>query len=316
MPAEANSPKLSLFTRFAWGYYAYLLFVIVFGAWVRISGSGAGCGSSWPTCQGEIIPPSASVKTWIEYSHRLTSGMLGLLSLALLVWVFRARVDRRCRITASVTLLFVFVEAAVGAGIVLRELVADNASVARAIVISLHLVSTLVLAACAGLTAYWSTERPQSVAPIGANWRWGLLALLLGAVLASMTGAVTALGDTLFPVPPTEGAGIFSHVRDDLAPASHFLVRLRIVHPLIAAALIGALITVLNVFSLTAIDAPIARILKWARALMWCQLAVGVCNILLRAPAWLQLGHLALAHGLWLSLVLLTARLWETPKIS
>ena len=76
----------SRFTRFAWAFVAYLLLVILFGAWVRITHSGAGCGSHWPTCHGQIVPIAPSMETIIEFSHRLTSGLLGLLGLGLLGW--------------------------------------------------------------------------------------------------------------------------------------------------------------------------------------------------------------------------------------
>ena len=85
------------FALYAWAHLAYLIAVILFGAWVRITHSGAGCGAHWPLCDGEIIPFEPSAEKLIEYTHRLTSGFLGLLTLALVVWSFLAEVGRRVR---------------------------------------------------------------------------------------------------------------------------------------------------------------------------------------------------------------------------
>jgi heme A synthase len=294
---------LSTLTRFAWSYYAYLLFVILFGAWVRISGSGAGCGGSWPTCHGELVPPSGEAKTLIEYSHRATSGLLGVLSVTLLAWVFKAGSSRRCKVAAGVTLCLVLVEALIGAGLVLRELVADDASVARAIVIALHLGNTLILAAAAGLTAVWSGTQAATQASPRALSRWATGALLAACVVVSMAGAVTALGDTLFPVSAVEGGSLFGHVRDDLGPSAHFLVRLRIIHPLLALLLAAALL-----FAAQRWEADLrgSGSFQWLIGMRWLtygQVALGTLNIALQAPVLMQLGHLLFAHLLWLCLV-------------
>ena len=148
MPANRTEPKA--FARYAWAFVAYLLAVILFGAWVRITHSGAGCGSHWPTCNGDLVPLAPSIETIIEYTHRLTSGALGILGLVLVGWAARQR-RRRVLVAALVTLFFIILEALIGAGLVLKELVADDDSAARAIVISLHLVNTLMLTGAAAL---------------------------------------------------------------------------------------------------------------------------------------------------------------------
>jgi heme A synthase len=295
----------SKLTRFAWLYYAYLLFVILFGAWVRISGSGAGCGGSWPTCRGELVPPSAEAKTLIEYAHRATSGTLGLLSVALVAWVFKARTSRRCKVAALVTLCLVLVEALIGAGLVLRELVANDASVARAVVIALHLGNTLVLAAAAGLVALWSAP---AVARTQQNtgWLWGSAGLLLAFALVSMAGAVTALGDTLFPVAPALESDPFQHVAEGLSSSRHFLIQLRIVHPLLALALTGGLLVAISHWRTSLAGSPSFKWLRALNVLTYGQVALGVLNIAFGAPTLMQLLHLLLAHLLWLCLVVVT----------
>lgn len=285
------------FARFAWFFTAYLIAVILFGAWVRITHSGAGCGSHWPMCNGEILPPSPSVETLIEYTHRLTSGFCGLLGLALAGWaarkygfgsdVFRA---------AAAAFVFLLIEAGIGAGIVLRELVAENDSVMRAVAVSIHLTNTLLLTGCAAYTAWLASGGVRGSAPLersAAACAAGLLAL----VLMSMAGAVTALGDTLFPIEPALGPGILDKVSADLSAANHFLVRLRALHPVVA--LVGSAYLLWLFWP--------GRAEGWPRAVLLLvagELSIGLANVALAAPGWMQLIHLAAAHGVWIASLL------------
>jgi heme a synthase len=290
------------FRRFAACLLGYLLFVIVFGAWVRITGSGAGCGAHWPTCQGVIVLRSPSQATVIEYTHRLTSGLLGLLALALPVWAFRSfGPGHPTRRWSLGTLALVGVEAAIGAGLVKNQLVADDASLARAVVVALHLVNTLLLTACAALTVACAGSEPQRstrrLVPGVPGVRWLLGALLIGLGLVAASGAVTALGDTLFPVPASADA---SALLAAPAAADHFLVQLRVVHPILAS-----LVVCLALGAARLLLSPRTR--PWAAALgglALLQLLLGGANVLLRAPGWLQLAHLLLAQLLWISAVL------------
>jgi cytochrome c oxidase assembly protein subunit 15 len=287
------------FGRFAAFVLAYLLFVILFGAWVRITGSGAGCGDHWPTCGGEIVPRAPSQQTLIEYTHRITSGALGLMALALPVWAFRLFPPRHpARRAALATFVLVLVEAGIGAGLVLKQLVASDASLARAIAVALHLTNTLLLTGAAALTVAFARARPAAPertqlrsAPDGGGAGL-LIALLIGLVLVAASGAVTALGDTLFPV--SAGA---EH------PQGHFLVQLRVLHPLLACFMVCASVLCAVRF------ARFPRCRPWALGLgitAGVQLVVGALNIGLNAPGWLQLVHLLGAQLAWISAVLLT----------
>ena len=275
------------FARCAAALVGYLLVVIVFGAWVRITGSGAGCGEHWPSCQGVLVPRTPSQATLIEYSHRLTSGLLGIASLALPIAALRVFPrGHGARRWSAATLFFVTVEAAIGALLVKRGLVADNASLARAVVVALHLVNTLLLTASAALTVV-SAGPPPERAGHALDWRSAGVLAGLGMVAAS--GAVTALGDTLFPVGSPQSL------------SDHFLVQLRVVHPIVASALVLGTIG----WARWIAGASAAR--PWATAvaaLAALQLALGVVNIVLRAPGALQLAHLLLAQLLWISAVL------------
>jgi heme A synthase len=291
------------FARFAWIVLAYTLAVILWGAAVRATGSGAGCGSHWPLCNGEMIPRAPGVETVIEYSHRLTSGLAGILSILLVVGAFRTRPRRHpARWAAALSLFFMITEGAVGAGLVLFEMVADNQSMARALWMIAHLLNTFFLLAALALTAHFASGgAPLRLRGRGALGAWlGLGAAAL--VLAGMSGAVAALGDTLFPA-----ASLTEALKQDLSTSSHLLIRLRLLHPLIAVGA-GILLVVLALRWLREVPAPgVARFARWTVALVFVQLAAGAVNVLLLAPVWLQLVHLLLADLLWIAFLLLGA---------
>ena len=302
--------RASSFTRYAWAFLAYLLLVILFGAWVRITHSGAGCGSHWPTCHGHIVPIDPSIETIIEFSHRLTSGLLGIFGLVLLGWAARRFGRHRVTTASIVTLIFIVLEAAIGAGLVLKELVASDDSVPRAIVISLHLVNTLLLTGSAALAAWWSTDaRPIAPRALGTG-TWILATGLLALLATSMTGAVTALGDTLFPVGATEGVGVFERMTGDLSPAKHFLVRLRIIHPVVAVVAAGIVYGVGAWVRQHARDERTPRLGRGLQHAVMAQVVVGFLNIGLAAPGWMQLVHLLLAQAVWIAAVLTTVSAW------
>ena len=293
--------------RFAWGVLACNIGVILWGAYVRASGSGAGCGSHWPLCNGEVIPREASVTTLIEFSHRLTSGVALLLVVALLVWTRRATPPGHpARAGVLWSLVFMLTEAAVGAGLVLFRLVADNASMARAMFMAAHLVNTFVLIAWIALTAWWlSGGAPVRLARRGTAALVGALAV--GLLATGTSGAVAALGDTLFPA-----GSLRESLAADLSATSHLLIRLRVLHPAIAVAAGLAL-------ALAAVRLPVPgdraglRLARLVAALVAVQLAAGLVNVIMLAPVWLQMVHLVLADAVWIAFVLLGARALAAP---
>ena len=298
--------KPSRFTVAAWLFLAYLIAVILFGAWVRISHSGAGCGSNWPTCGGEVIPSAPSTATLIEFVHRVSSGFCGIFGLAIFVWSWVRFGFGAVTRAAALTLLFIVFEGAIGAGLVLGELVADDDSVARAVMIALHLGNTLALTAFGALTA-WRSGVPD--APKFLGHRRMAFSCALGLVVATaMTGAVTALGDTLFPREVAISSELFAEIGSDLSAGNHFLVRLRVVHPALAIVASAYLIWLLN---------GMASSNRWSRAAMYLtavQIALGFLDIGLKAPAWLQILHLLAAQGLWMALVLAGASIGRSAE--
>lgn len=298
------APRLSheRFTRYAWAVLAVNLAVIAWGAVVRATGSGAGCGSHWPLCNGEVVPRSPTVETLIEFSHRATSGVALLLVVALVVAAWRTfERGHPARLGAALSMTFMVGEAAVGAGLVLFELVADNASMARALFMVAHLGNTFFLLAALTLTAHWAGGgEPVRIRRQGALPAVFALALV-GTILIGASGAVAALGDTLFPAGSLHEAWL-----EELSTTSHVLIQLRVYHPLIAVA-VGVLLLV-GAHLVRVGGSPEAR--RWARVvqvLVFAEMAVGGLNVVMLAPVWMQVVHLLLADLLWISLVLAAA---------
>jgi len=300
VPIAPAPPRSSNFTRFAWGVLAANLAVILWGALVRASGSGAGCGSHWPLCNGDVVPHSPQIQTVIEFTHRAMSAVALIAVVALAVWSARVFPSaHRVRKAALYSLLFFGTEALLGAGLVLLQLVAQNASGGRAFYLSMHLVNTEFLLAALALTAWFSRDsalpwsRPSAI----------VAATLPLAILVSITGVIAALGDTLFPA-----ASLAEGIRQDLSSNASFLIRLRSSHPFLAvfaaAYFIAAAFSVLRSKPL-----PLtSHIAIGVVILSVAQLCAGAVNLALLAPIAMQILHLLLADLLWIALVLLTVQ--------
>jgi heme A synthase len=274
--------------------------VILWGAYVRATGSGAGCGSHWPTCNGEVIPRAPNTQTLIEYTHRTTSGLAYLLVVAQLVWALRAFPrGHLARRGAALSLLLMTTEALVGAGLVLFEMVAGNKSVARGAWMIAHLGNTFALVAALTYTAWAAGPRRRVEAP-PRGFAPALGLGLVGVLAVGMSGAIAALGDTLFP-----SATLAEGLAQDLSPAAHLFVRLRVWHPIMA--------TLVGLFILAVVGRlaarPDTRLVRTRATLVGglvvAQIAVGFLNLGLLAPIPLQLLHLLLADLLWIGLVTL-----------
>jgi cytochrome c oxidase assembly protein subunit 15 len=295
---------MSRLERLAWLTLGWTVAVILWGAFVRATGSGAGCGAHWPLCNGEVVPRSPVLETMVEYTHRLTSGVALLLVAALALGVFRERAKGHpARGAAVASVVFILTEAAVGAGLVLFRLVAENESVARALFMAGHLANTFMLLAALTLTAHWcGTDAPLRRDTLRRDgWVFGLAFLVL--LVVGKSGAIAALGDTLYPAQSLLGGLI-----QDLSPTASLLVRLRVLHPLLALA--GTLTVAFAAARvLQSTNQPAVRRWAWSTAaLALVQFGSGLLNLILLAPIWMQIVHLLLADALWIALVLLAAR--------
>lgn len=293
---------MSRLSRFAWGVLSLNLAVIAWGAYVRATGSGAGCGAHWPLCNGEVVPAAPTAAMLVEFSHRLTSGLALVLVVALVAWAWRAcPAGHPARRSSAWAMAFMLTEAGVGAALVLFRLVADNASMARALFMSVHLANTFLLLASLALTAWWTSGgapvRLRERRALGVRFGLGAAAILV----AGISGAVAALGDTLYPA-GSLGAALGA----DLSPTSHLLIRLRVFHPAITLAVAAILMVAGMRIGLA--SAGRARALGFAvAAAALVQVLAGFVNVLLLAPVWMQLVHLAIADLLWIGYVLLAA---------
>jgi heme A synthase len=250
------------------------------------------------------------METVIELTHRITSGAAGLLSLLLCVTSFRLRpVSSAARLGAVLSVLFMITESLIGAGIVKFELVADNASVERALGISVHLVNTSLLTGALAL-ALWGARRgdAKSARPdrFSAALALGACAVTLAVM---MTGAVTALGDTLFP--PETDLSALDVLAQDQAAGAHLLQRARAFHPILAVS--GSLLIILAMTKISERDhRPLTRRLCRVMITLVCaQVALGVLNIWLSAPGYMQLLHLGLATVSWIALCFVTFSLFD-----
>jgi heme a synthase len=300
----------SKLARYAWFVLAWNVVVILWGAYVRATGSGAGCGAHWPLCNGEVVPRAPDTAMLIEFSHRATSG-LALVAVALLaVWTWRAvAAGHSARKAATASAAFIVVEALLGAGLVLFRLVAQDESLARAMVMPLHLANTLVLLLCLTLTAHFLSGGAP-IAVRGRTRTFGLLlALLVLMIGVGKTGAIAALGDTLYPA-----RSFMDGLKADLAPTSSLLLRLRILHPALGVAVAAMLAFSAAAVPLAAADRR-GRVAKRAVvALAVVQVVLGFVNVWLLAPVWMQIVHLLVADLLWIALVLMAASALARPS--
>lgn len=296
--------SVTAYRRFSHFTLAAVIGVILWGAYVRATGSGAGCGSHWPTCNGQVIPRAPSTATIIEFTHRATSGVAFFLVLGQLIWALRAFPRRHpARWAAAAGMALMLSEALIGAGLVIFERVAGDKSVARAAWTASHLSNTFALVAALVLAGWFATPRtpPSEQRP---RLSIGLLVALVGTVLVAVSGAIAALGDTLFPV-----RSFAEGWQQDLSPTAHLFVRLRVLHPLLAV-IVGAGLLVLCGALVTS-DRPrgIRAPATLAAGLVLLQLATGLVNLALLAPIPLQIVHLLVADLLWIALVRLAANL-------
>lgn len=296
-PAASSASGARRFRLAAWGVLVYNMLVVLWGAFVRATGSGAGCGDRWPLCNGVIVPRAARIQTVIEFTHRVTSG-LSLISVALLcLWAFRlfAR-GHRARRYAFLSVVFLFAEALLGAGLVLFQYVEHNASAGRAAYLSAHLVNTQVLLAVLALTAWFAT-RPAALAWHGAPKI--AIAALPVAVLVAVSGAIAALGDTLYPA-----SSVASGMASEFSSGAATLLRLRTLHPLIA--ILGGVVVLAAAFRVMRTGGAARKMANMVAAMVFIQILAGAINIVLLAPVWMQIVHLLLADVLWVALVVMS----------
>jgi heme a synthase len=288
--------------RFAWFVVAYNLAVILWGAYVRATGSGAGCGSHWPLCNGEFLPTATHAHTAIEFTHRLTSGVSLAFAAILLIWCWRRTAEGDWpRYTAVAAAALLLNEAVLGALLVLvHRLGGVGQSTAHALVLCLHFGNTLCLLAFLALTARWLSSSCPHFAFVRTRSRICATGFgLLSVMIIGITGSLASLSDTLFPPHSLRRA-----VLDDFSASSPTLVRSRALHPI--AAIFGGLYVLWLVRKFWRKQERSVWVLLLPTALT-CHIALGAMNVVLLAPLWLQMTHLLVAELFWIVLVLASA---------
>jgi cytochrome c oxidase assembly protein subunit 15 len=287
--------------RFAWCVLAYFILVVLWGAIVRTTNSGGGCGAHWPLCNGYVNPlHHPRLATIIEFAHRQSTTVATCLTVALTVWTFRATgKGHLARKAALWSVFFLVTEALLGAALVLRGWVEQNDSTGRVIAQGVHFTNTMLLMAALTLNAWFLRDRRAAEHRLQTSRFAGWMAVSATIVMGA-TGALAALADTLFP-----SQSLAAGIAGDFARSAPVLVRMRWLHP--AAVLIG------SCFVVWAVAQRVTARRRWDRlsfaviGLLALQCLLGVADVLLLAPAWMQIVHLLGADLYWVALVLLAA---------
>ena len=292
--------RTHFFCGFCFAVLCFCLLVILWGAWVRISHSGDGCGQSWPTCQGKYLIDSADQdKTWIEWIHRATSGLFGIMVVLLVIWSFLKFSFRHPVFKNSLCVLFfTVIEALIGALLVLAGLTGDNTSLARALIMNLHLLNSLLL--ISSLFMCWRFSLGKSFYFSGFSKKKKYLIISICTFfLIAFFGSMSSLSSSLFPSQSLwEGALL------DFDSQSHWLVRLRLLHPLLALVFGGG-------FLLYYFSQDIKIKSRPQQILVFCvglALLSGMMNLLLLSPVFLKLTHLLIVYLLSMSFILTLER--------
>jgi len=296
--------------RFAWGVLAYFIAVILWGTLVRATGSGAGCGDHWPLCNGTVLQHSARVDTMIEFAHRITSLLSLFAVVGLLVWSFKDTVrGHLARATAVASVVLTLIEAILGALLVKLGYTAQSQSPMRPAFLALHLTNTLLLLAAITLTAHLLSRQKgylrgsvRLVAPFGA------IAGVVVVMIVGVTGSLAALGDTLFPA-----SSLGLALAQDFSATSGWLVRWRWTHPTIAFVASIVLIWLLVRAAQHKTHWDNRNLCAGVLTLLAAVYTLGLLDVILLAPLWVQVVHLLAADSLWAALVVLTARLVLQP---
>jgi heme A synthase len=254
-----------------------------------------------------VLGASAKIQTIIEFTHRATSGIALIMVGVLVIWAWRATTRRDwARYSAILSAVFLANEALLGAALVLLGHVAQDRSSARILFLCLHFGNTLLLLAMLAVTAWWlrfdSSLRfiraPREVVAIGTG--------LLATMVIGITGAVAALGDTLFPA-----VSLRSSLAQDFGSGTPALLRLRLVHPIVA--LTAAVYVLWVIFALVRRQGRTSTAAIALLVLFCGQIGIGMVNVLLLAPIRLQILHLFVADVLWITLVIASAELLFEP---
>lgn len=276
--------KYKSYLIFLW---IYSILVIIWGAWVRISKSGDGCGTSWPLCNNAIIPDTENTHTLIELTHRLSTGIYGIFVILLVIWTFKLfEKKHNIRKVALFVLSLTILEALIGAKLVLFGLVGENTGIYRIIVMSLHQVTSILLTGSIAKAYYLTTEKKFE-----SFYLVSLLKIMFLIIVA--TGGIAALSNTVFP-----SSSVLEGLMSDLDPSSHMLLKLRIIHPILAL-----LLTFTMIFILLKLYKSNPKYVGRLAIFISIGVVIGIITLVTLSPVYMKLIHLTVAHIIWAEIV-------------
>jgi cytochrome c oxidase assembly protein subunit 15 len=302
---SANKSATRPLARFAWITLAYNIAVILWGAFVRATGSGAGCGNRWPLCNGSVLPATPQTQTIIEFTHRTTSGLAVVMVSCLLVWCWRKTSKSDwARYSSLGAILLLFSEALLGAFLVVFQHVAQDKSPVRILLLSMHFGNTMLLLAALALTAHWLSHGQRRLSQDRAELVTIVFGLL-ATIFIGITGSIAALGDALFPA-----TSLRTSLTQDFS-SGNIVLRLRFLHPVAAA--IGTIYVLWIILRSSKNLGGLSNQVVVLGGVLIAQVGLGILNVMLLAPVWLQIVHLFVAELLWVLVVLASANLFFPP---
>ena len=263
---------------------------ILAGAFVRATGSGDGCGATWPTCKGRIIPSLSDTSEIIEFSHRGISGILLIVTLYIFVNSRKLEKGSIARRASNYLTFFVLFEALIGAVIVIFEWVGLNSSFPRIVAVPIHLVNTFGLLASYVILFKILENKLDSIKNL---WDRNFIIISILFLLTGATGSITALADVLYP-----SASFIEGFLDDFDKTSEVLTRLRIFHPVVSTILSIALY-----IESKQLQKRFDINTNFLKFLIFAAVFLGVANVLSNIVLFLSIFHLALADLLWITYI-------------
>ena len=274
---------------------------VVFGAIVRITGSGMGCGDHWPKCQGHWFPPLDRIDLIIEVAHRYFAATLSVAILALLVVALLHRATPGVSGRGGVLRA-----AGAAAGLVLAAAIFGAVTVklelANKVVIVTHLAIAMTLLAVLVSASMRAGGLGASSAAVGTasakTWRSARVALAL-------TFVVLVLGAFTAHVPGANSLCVgFPLCRNGLLPSSaqHIQITHRILAFLLFFHLVGLSIGVWRRGEAKLIVGAAFT----ALGTVLVQIVVAAALVEMQLPAMLRSLHQAVGTLVWVAVVVLT----------
>lgn len=292
--SQVRTQPPRLFSGLALTTALLTLGLIVFGAIVRVTDSGLGCGDSWPLCDGRILPPLDNLTAWIEWTHRLFAALIGVLGLATLVAAWRVRRLQRVAFGAVVAAAVLFmIQSSLGALVVVLELPPT--------MVALHLGTAMLLLAALLVPVVVVRFKPEARGQATDHVTMLIYITTALSFVIILTGAlVRGSGATLACTDWPLCNGTILPTGQGHAALIHMLHRFAVV------ALGVALVLMIWQIIQAGRDRALRRVAIWAFVIYLAQAGVGAIFVLTQAGRVWGATHVGLAATTWALLVVLS----------